>query len=398
MLIINAEIITMENETIKNGFIYIKGKKIEKIGSMENLNIKTNHFIDAQGKLVLPGFIDAHCHIGMRDDGIGFEGNDVNEETQPITPHLRAIDAINSYDDCFLEALNAGITTVLTGPGSANPIAGSWCAIKTVSDRIDDMIVKEPVGMKFSLGENPKQTYNYRSETPITRMGVTALIREQLFKAKRYISDLELSKESEKDEESDLIDPPEYDAKCEALIPVLKREVKAFFHAHRIDDIFTAIRISEEFNLDYVLVHATEGHLIAEKLAKINPPIIVGPIIGDRSKPEIKAHTTKTAGVLAKAGIDCAICTDHPENPIQYLALCAAIAAKDGMGATKALQSITINPARIAGIDDRVGSIKVSKDADILLFDQNPLGVMAFPTHVIINGNLVKGEFSEQQD
>lgn len=397
MLIINAEIITMENETIKNGFIYIKGKRIEKMGSMENLNVSTKNFIDAQGKLVFPGFVDAHCHIGMRDDGIGFEGNDLNEETQPITPHLRAIDAINSFDDCFAEALNAGITTVLTGPGSANPIAGSWCAIKTLSDRIDDMIIKEPVGMKFSLGENPKQTYNYRNETPVTRMGVAALIREQLFKAQRYMSDLD-SSIPEKNEHIDPIDlpePPEYDSKCEALIPVLKREVKAFFHAHRIDDIYTAIRLSEEFNLDYVLIHATEAHLIADKLALINPAIIAGPIIGDRSKPEIKAHTTKTVGILSKAGIHCAICTDHPENPIQYLALCAAIAAKDGLGATKALEAITIIPATIAGIADKVGSLKVGKDADILIFDQNPLGVMASPSYVIINGILVKGEITK---
>lgn len=389
MLIINARIITMENETIDNGFILIKDSIIERVGDMQDLNVKCKRFIDAQGGLVLPGFIDPHCHIGMWDDGLGFEGDDGNEETDPITPHLRAIDAVNSFDDCFVEAMDAGITTVLTGPGSANPIAGQWCAIKTTRDRIDNIIVSDPVGMKFALGENPKTTYNAKSLSPVTRMATAALIREQLYKTKRYMEDIE---KSEHDED---IDPPEYDIKCEALIPVLKRKQKAFFHAHRADDIFTAIRLSEEFNLDYVLIHATEAYKIARQLQPIMPKIIAGPIICDRSKPELKGLTPKNAAILKSVGIDTAICTDHPVIPIQYLALSAAVCAKEGLGKTRALEAITITAAKMTGIDHRVGSIKAGKDADILIFNQNPLDVMAYPTHVLINGVLVKGQYSE---
>lgn len=385
MLIINAKINTMENNIIDNGYIYIENSIIKDIGLMNDLNKTDDNIIDAKGNLVLPGFIDAHSHLGMWDDGLGFEGDDGNEETDPITPHLRAIDAVNSFDDCFAEALEAGITTVLTGPGSANPIAGQWCAIKTTRDRIEDIIVSEPVGMKFALGENPKTSYNGKGQTPVTRMATAALIREQLHKTKRYMQDLAHSVEDED------IDPPEYDMKCEALIPVLKREQKAFFHAHRADDIFTAIRLSEEFNLDYVLIHATEGYKISKQLEKIKPNIIAGPIICDRSKPELKGLTPKNPGILSKASIDLAICTDHPVIPIQYLALSASICEKQGLSYDNALKSITINPARITGIDNRVGSIKVGKDADILIFDKNPLDVMAYPTHIIVNGILIKG-------
>ncbi|WMJ22954.1 amidohydrolase [Paludicola sp. MB14-C6] len=389
MLIINAKIITMENETIDNGYIVIKDKIIERVGYMEDLNVTSKRYIDAKGGLVLPGFIDPHCHIGMWDDGLGFEGDDGNEETDPITPHLRAIDAVNSFDDCFQEALDAGITTVLTGPGSTNPIAGQWCAMKTRRDRIDNLIVASPVGMKFALGENPKTTYNAKNLSPVTRMATAALIREQLQKTKRYMEDMERWHEDEE------LDEPEYDMKCEALIPVLKREIKAFFHAHRADDIFTAIRIAEEFNLDYVLVHATEAYKIATQLQTVMPKIITGPIICDRSKPELKGLTPKNAGILRSVGIETAICTDHPVIPIQYLALSAAISAKEGLGTTSALEAITINAAKMAGIDKRVGSIKVGKDADILVFNKNPLDVMASPTHVVVDGMLVKGQFSE---
>lgn len=389
MLIINAKIVTMENETIENGYIVVKDSIIDKVGHMDDLNVMSKKYIDAKGGLVLPGFIDPHCHVGMWEDGLGFEGDDGNEETEPITPHLRAIDAVNSFDDCFGEALEAGITTVLTGPGSANPIAGQWCAMKTRTDRIDNLILRNPVGMKFALGENPKQIYNNKGQTPITRMATAALIREQLQKAKNYMEDMERAKNDEG------FDEPEYDMKCEALLPVLRREIKAFFHAHRADDIFTAIRLAEEFHLDYVLVHATEAYKVAKQLQSIMPPIIVGPIICDRNKPEIKGLTPKNAAILRSVGIDTAICTDHPCIPIQYLALSAAICAKSGLGSIHALEGITINAAKMVGIDHRVGSIKEGKDADILIFNQNPLEVMAYPTHVIVDGILVKGQYDQ---
>lgn len=389
MLIVNAKIITMENQTFENGYIVLKGTVIERIGDMNDLNVTSKRFIDAKGNYVLPGFIDAHCHLGMCDDGLGFEGDDVNEETDPVTPQLRAIDAVNSFDDCFLEALDAGITTVLTGPGSANPISGQICAIKTRRDRIDNTIISAPAGIKFSLGENPKCTYNSKNQTPMTRMATAAIIREQLQKTIRYMEDVEKA-EADPD-----IDMPEYDIKCEALLPVLQKKIKAFFHAHRADDIFTAIRLAEEFNLDYVLIHATEAYKIAQQLKDIRPDIITGPIICDRSKPELKGLTPKNAGILRGVGLDVAICTDHPEIPIQYLALSAAVCAKEGLNPTRALESITINAARIAGIDSRVGSLLPGKDADILIFDKSPLDVMASPTHVIVDGILVKGQYSQ---
>lgn len=385
MLIINAKIKTMEEKDYDNGYVYIKENKITDIGDMATLKIKDDNTIDAKSALLLPGFIDSHSHIGMWDDGLGFEGDDGNEETDPITPHLRAIDAVNSFDDCFAEAINAGVTSVLTGPGSANPIAGQWLAMKTSGTRVDDMIIKTPVGMKFALGENPKCTYNSKSQTPVTRMAIAALIREQLKKAIRYMEDWGNYKND------DELDEPEYDIKCEALIPVLNREIKAFFHAHRADDIFTAIRISKEFNLDYVIVHATEGYKIADTLKQENAKIITGPIICDRSKPELKKLTPKNPACLKKAGIDVAICTDHPVIPIQYLPLSAAISCKEGLPYDDALKSITINAAKIAGIEKSVGSIKIGKDADIVLFNGNPLDVMVEPTLVIINGKIVKG-------
>ncbi len=384
MLIINAKIISMEDKNYDNGYVSIKDGKIDAIGDMESLTLSDNQIIDAKSALLLPGFIDCHCHLGMWDDGLGFEGDDGNEETEPITPQLRAIDAVNSFDDCFLEAIQAGITSVLTGPGSANPIAGQWIAMKTAGTRIDDMIIKSPVGMKFALGENPKTVYNSKSQTPVTRMAIAALIREQLKKAKRYMEDWANYLEDEE------LDEPEYDIKCEALVPVLKREIKAFFHAHRADDIFTAIRIAKEFNLDYVLVHATDGYKIADALKLENAQIITGPIICDRSKPELKGLTPKNPACLKKAGLDVAICTDHPVIPIQYLSLSAAVSSKSGLSYDDALKSITINAAIISGIEQSVGSIKVGKDADIILFKGNPLDVMIEPYMVIINGNIVK--------
>lgn len=387
MLIINAKIITMEGQTYDNGYILTKGDKIEKLGDMMDLNVMSKQYIDANGGIVLPGLIDAHCHLGIVEDSLGFEGDDANEETDPVTPHLRAIDAVNTFDVGFLEAQNAGITTVLTGPGSANPIAGQWCAIKTLQDRADDIAIASPVGMKFALGENPKTSYRDKNQAPVTRMGAVAMIREQLIKAKRYMHDLEVAVE----EDADL---PEFDMKCEALLPVLRRNIKAFFHAHRADDIYTAIRIAEEFNLDYVLVHATDAYKIANKLQILGAKIITGPVICDRSKPELRDLSTKNAAILKSSGLDVAICTDHPEVPIGYLSLSAAICAKEGMGVTRALEAITINAAKIAGIDYRVGSLAIGKDADIIIYDQNPLDIMAAPTHVIINGMLVKGEYS----
>lgn len=394
MIIINGNIKTMEEKDFPNGYIHTKDNKIIDIGDMENLsdNLKANEeVIDAKGGLVLPAYVDAHCHIGMIGDGIGFEAEDINEDNEPITPHLRAVDAINSFDECFIEGIEYGVLTVLTGAGSANPIGGQWTAMKSYSledcPTVDEMAIDNRIGMKFALGENPKMTYNSKNQSPNTRMGTTALIREQLIKAERYMQEWD---EYHKDDD---METPEYDIKCNSLVPVLKREIKAFFHAHRADDILTAIRLTKEFSLDTVLIHATEGHKIASVIKKSNLPVIIGPIISDRSKPELKGLTVKNASILEKAGVMVSICTDHPETPIQYLSLTAGIALQNGFTFEEALKSITINPAKAVGLDDIVGSLKIGKDADILIYSKGctpnfPLDIISKPEIVIAGGKV----------
>lgn len=384
MLLINGKIMTMENAIIESGFIQIENGKITAVGSMEQAP-QEEEIIDLQGKAVYPGFIDAHCHMGMAEEGLDFEGDDLNEMTDPVTPQLRAVDAINPMNKSFPEAVDAGITTVVTGPGSANAISGQFCAIKTHGRRVDNMLLKEPAAMKFALGENPKKVYNDKSETPMTRMATAALIREELRKAQRYMEDME--KYEEDPEEND---PPEFDAKKEALLPVLRRELKAHFHCHRTDDIFTAVRIAEEFELDYVLIHCTEGHLIAEELAEIGAPIVNGPLMCTRTKPELANSSDKTPGILSKAGLKVAICTDYNVQPIWMLPIAAGFAVREGMEYNEALKAITINAAEICGIADRVGSIAVGKDADLLVFSEDPLTLAAKPEMVFINGKKVR--------
>lgn len=385
MLFINAKVYTMSSAGLYDpGYVRISGDKIAACGPMESLTAQAGEeTVNLSGAICLPGFIDAHTHLGMWEDGLDFEGDDGNEDTDPVTPQLRAIDAVNPTDRCFKEALEAGITTVLTGPGSANPIAGQFAALKTHGRRVDDMIVLAPAAMKFALGENPKSTYHGKSQAPVTRMAIAALIREQLEKTRRYQEDLE---RAENDPELDM---PEYDAKCEALLPVLRRQIKCHFHAHRADDIFTAVRIAEEFGLDYVIVHGTEGYQMADLLAAEGCGVLSGPLLCDRSKPELRALTPASAGLLHKAGVPTAIITDHPVIPIQYLPLCAGLAVREGMDREAALAAITIRAAEICGIDHRVGSIEPGKDADLAIFSEDPLTLSAKPALVVCGGETV---------
>ncbi|WP_283608117.1 amidohydrolase [Faecalispora anaeroviscerum] len=383
MLIQNATIYTMAGDPISNGYLLVRDGKIAGVGPMPAPNTAEEEIIDAGGAAVYPGFVDAHTHLGMWEDGLTFEGDDGNEDTDPITPQMRGIDAVNPLDRCFEEACAAGVTTVITGPGSSNPIGGQLAAVKTAGRRIDNMVIQAPVAMKMALGENPKSTYHGKSQAPSTRMATAALIREELYKARRYLEDLELSC---KDED---IDPPEYDIKCEALIPVLQGELPVHFHAHRADDIFTAMRLGREFHLDYVIVHATDGHLIADDLVGEDVPVLCGPILCDRAKPEMKNLTPACPGLLQKHGIRMALVTDHPVIPIQYLPLCAALAVREGLGREEALRAITINPARICRIDDRVGSLEPGKDADFSLFRDDPLQISTKPEMVFVAGRRV---------
>lgn len=391
--IINAKINILSDKSNNNsdiilsGFIFIRDGKINKIGDMQKLDHsileQCKNVFDAKGYSAYPGFIDAHTHMGLFESGLDFEGSDGNEDTEPITPMLRSLDGVNPQDKYFKEALQAGITTVLISPGSANPIAGQIFAMKTHGDRVDDMIVKNPVAMKFALGENPKSVYHDKEKTPVTRMATTALIRENLLKAQNYLKEKKLSKEK-----PDHYDEPDFDFALESLCPLFEKKMQAHFHAHRCDDIFTAIRIAKEFDLDYVLVHATEGHLIANHLQNEKAKVLAGPFLSDRSKPELTNLTSQSVGLLSNANIQTAIITDHPETPIQYLPLCAAIAVRDGMSKAQAIRSITCDAAKICGIYDQVGSLEIGKDADIVLFDSDPLNIMEKPLAVWCNGVL----------
>ncbi len=382
MIIINAKIYTMEADTpLENGYIRFD-TTIEEIGSMKDYKKTDEEVYDAMGKYVFPGFVDAHTHLGMFEDSMGFEGDDGNEESDPITPHLRAIDAINPNDRYFTEAKFAGITTVASGPGSANPISGQFCALKTHGTVIDDMIIKNPVAMKFSFGENPKTVYHGKNQQPVTRMATAALIRETLRKAQEYAENIKLAKENPDD-----YDKPDYDAKLESLLPVLSGELPVKAHAHRADDIATALRIAEEFVLKMTIEHATEGHLIPQKLQNVSCQL--GPTLSDRSKPELRNMTFDTYRILAEQGTPVSIITDHPVIPINYLPLCAALAIKNGMDEFDALKSITLNPAKALGIDQTVGSLKVGKDADIVVYDRFPLELMAKAEAVFINGKRI---------
>lgn len=385
MLICNAMVYTMAGEDYQNGYIHILDGKIAAVGEMQNAPSDSEK-VDAGGRIAVPGFVDAHCHIGMWEDGLGFEGDDGNEDTDPSTPQLRAIDAVNPFDRSFQEALEAGVTTVITGPGSSNPIAGQLCAMKTFGNRVDKMLIKAPLAIKMALGENPKVSYHAKSQAPVTRMAVAAIIREQLMKAKKYEQQV---KEAALDED---LEEPEYDAKCEALLPLLRKEIPVHFHAHRADDIFTAIRIAAEFEIPYVLIHATEGHLVADELTAEGSCAVTGPLMGTRTKPELANFNIAGPGILKRAGVPTAICTDHPEVPCHYLLMSAQLAADAGMDRMDALRAITIDAAKIANVDSVVGSIEPGKDADILLFSTHPMQTRVSPDFVMINGICVKNQ------
>ena len=380
MVIINAYIYPVEGNPIPQGYLRFSDT-IEDLGTMESyVPWKNEETVDAGGQWILPGLVDIHTHLGLFGDGLGFEAEDCNEIGEPITPHLRAVDGINPMDATFRESLEAGITAVAVAPGSANPIGGQIAAIHTTGRRVDDMVIQAPLAMKFALGENPKTCYHDRDETPTTRMATAAMIRQALLEASAY------GRKKKAAEENTELDPPDYDMKHEALLPVLRGEIQAHFHAHRLDDIFTAVRIAKEFSLNYVIVHGTESYLASDILAEEGTRVVTGPNLLDRCKPELKNMTFGGPAVLTKAGVLCSICTDHPETPLKYLTICAAVAQKSGLSHEDAIRAVTINPARIAELDDRIGSLKPGKWADLALFDGDPLELNSSCTGVYIQG------------
>ena len=372
ILIKNAKVLTMAGKDFDCGDILIDGTKISAVG--EGLQAPAGaQVIDAAGLWALPGFVDAHCHLGMWEDGMGDEGADGNEATDPVTPQMRAIDAINPVDRCFQEAREAGVTTACTGPGSANVISGQFAAVKTWGTRVDDMILKEPLALKAALGENPKRAYGEQKKLPSTRMGTAAVFREAMVAAQEY-------KKKQSGE-----NPPDRSLGKEVIAAALDGSLPVKIHAHRADDILTAIRVGKEFGLDFSVEHCTEGYLIADILKAENVKVIIGPLLSERSKIELKNLTYEAPRILKEAGVKFALMTDHPVIPLQYLPVTAALAVREGLDERTALEAITINAAEITGIADRVGSLEPGKDADIALFNGNPLDWRVKAQRVFIN-------------
>lgn len=378
LLIKNGYIKPMVGEDIENGSILIgdDGKIISVGKNIEAPEGAT--VIDAEGKLVTPGCVEAHCHIGLHNEAVGWEGRDYNESVDPLTPHMRAIDSINPQDEAFENALRGGVTTACTGPGSANVVGGSFAVIKLFGNRVDNMIVKHPAAMKCAFGENPKRVYGQGGKkSPVTRMATAALLRELLFKSRRYLADKEAGKDV-------------FDMKLEAMIPVMKGEIPLKAHAHRADDILTSIRIAKEFGVKLTLDHCTDGSIIADELAKEGYPAFVGPSLGGKSKVELINKAFSTPADLAKAGVNISIITDAPVIPLQHLPMCAGLASNAGLPYEDAWRAITINPARAIGIADRVGSLESGKDGDVVIWTADPItSVGAEALFTIVEGKIV---------
>lgn len=380
LAITNATILTMGDKTLNKGTIIIEDRKISKVG--QNIDIPEQADIyDADGMIITPGFIDAHTHLGIGEEGVGWEGRDYNEMTDPITPHLRAIDAINPEDEGIKDARKNGITTVMTGPGSANVMGGQSAVIKTRGNTVEEMILKKTAGIKAAFGENPKRVYSEQKKSPSTRMAVAAILRETLIKAQDYVLKKEKAAEEEK--------PLDRDLKMESVVRVLNKEIPLKAHAHRADDIMTILRIAEEFDIRVTLEHCTEGHKVARQIAEAGVPAIVGPSLTGRVKVELKELDFKTAGILAREGVKVALMSDHPVIPTANLLVYAALAVKAGMEETEALKAVTINAAEILGVADRVGSIEEGKDADLVIFNGDPLDIRSRIEAVFIDGERV---------
>lgn len=381
----NGTVLPMAGGTftrIPNGKVFVQDGKILAVGEEKllppELKGKEILWLDAQGGIIMPGIIEAHCHMGITEEKKAMEGDDCNENVNPVTPFLRAIDAINPMDAAFDDAVRAGITCAMIGPGSSNVVGGQFAVVKTKGRCIDDLIIKAPAAMKVAFGENPKVNFSGMGKSPCTRMAIAAMLREELSEAREYLR---------KKEKGDRNFETDFEKEC--WIPVLKKEIPLKAHVHRADDILTAIRIAKEFDLDMTLDHCSEGHLIAEKVADSGFPAILGPDLSSRSKIEVQNMAFKTAGVLNRAGVKTAITTDHPVSLIQSLPLCAGLACKNGLPLEQAYLSITYYPADILGVADRVGSLEPGKDADIAVFTGNPMETFTDTLYTILDGEII---------
>lgn len=388
MLIINGKIFTMTGKPVDCGYIRTEGKVITEVGTMSSLDKrqKGEDVLDVDGAWVLPGLIEAHAHIGISEEKWGAIGDDCNELTNPVTPALRAIDAVNAMDPAFHDAIKAGITSVMTGPGSSNVVGGQFVFMKTQGRCVDNMAILNPAAMKAALGENPKTTYGEQGNCPATRMGEAALLRRTLLEAVQY----------QKDKERGRLDREDFEK--EPWMPVLQRVIPMKVHAHRADDILTAIRIAKEFNIDITIDHGTEAHLIVDEVKASGFPVIVGTDLTSRSKLEVQNMNFKTNKILAEAGVLIAVTTDHPVALIQYLPLCAGLAVKEGLPMEEGLKAITINPAKICRVEQRVGSLEAGKDADIAIFTGNPMEVFTKTLYTIIDGEIIYNGMKDEEN
>ena len=381
LLIQNGHIKPIVGAELANGCVLI-GDDGKIFSVAEFIDAPGATVIDAEGKLVTPGCVEAHCHIGLDNEAVGWEGRDYNEMVDPVTPQMRAIDSIYPQDESLHNALVGGVTTACTGPGSANVVGGTFVAIKLAGNRVDNMVVKDPIAMKCAFGENPKRCYGQNGKkAPMTRMGVAAILRELLFKTRRYMEDKAAGKN------------PPFDMKLESMIPVLEGKIPLKAHAHRADDILTTIRIAKEFGVGLTLDHCTDGACIADELAKEGYPAFVGPSLGQKSKVELTNKSFTTPGVLHKAGVKVSIITDAPVIPLQNLPMCAGLAAQAGLPMEEAWKAITINPAESVGIGDRVGSLEPGKDGDVVIWTADPLTIIGGHAYItIVDGKVVHSE------
>jgi imidazolonepropionase-like amidohydrolase len=370
----NGRLYTIENGIIEQGTILLDGGKIAAVGAEVEIPADTQ-VIDVQGRIVTPGFIDAHTHIGIDEEIHQPMGDDCNEMTEPNTAELRAMDAINYRDLSFQDAVKAGITTVMITPGSANVFGGLVAVMKTAGKTYKEMLVNGEAGLKMAFGENPKRVYGEKDKSPSTRMATMAIARQGFYEAKEYL------KKSDEDREFNL--------QTEHIAKALEGGIPVRAHAHRADDILTAIRMRDEFNLDLVVEHCTDGHLIVEELKEAGVKVAVGPSLSNRAKVEMENVTFRTPGVLASAGVEVAIITDAPCTPIQYLPICAGMAMREGMTEEDAFKALTIVPAKILKVDDRLGSLAVGKDADVVVWNNHPMEIMGRPEMVFVNGKQI---------
>ncbi len=390
LVVIHGYIKTMEEQDYPDGYLRIDHGKIVAVGDMAECDVQALRenqevqVIDAGGNLVMPGIIEAHCHMGITEEKKGMEGDDCNENVNSVTPHLRAIDAINPMDDAFHDAIKAGITSAMIGPGSSNVVGGQFAFLKTHGRCIDQMIVKAPAAMKVAFGENPKVNYSGQNVSPVTRMAIAAQLREELTKAREYQRRIGENPET----------VPDFRYEC--WLPVLNGEIPLKAHVHRADDILTAVRIAKEFGLRMTLDHCSEGHLVIEELQEAGFPAIVGPDMASRNKIEVGNMAFKTAGELSKNGILTAVTTDHPVSKIQFLPICAGLAVKEGMSMEDGFRAITINAAKICGVEDKVGSLAAGKDGDVAIFNGNPMEVFTRTLCTVINGKIAY--YDEESD